>query len=221
LSICGAWKRFALAVAAIAFTTSAAAQGPPPDEPEQQTAQPASRQAAIEQQQAAKVPTLHPYVPGRAEKLFQRFDTIIQGGTLRWHPFFENAYSGGGFTLGAGHVSYLGPYNYLDIRGSWTFLGYKRLEAEFIAPRLFNRRGHLSVLGGWREATQVGFYGIGPNTSKDDRTNYLFRQPYGSALFTIFPTRHLLMLRGGAEISRWNQQPGEGTDPSVETKYTP
>ena len=73
---------------------------------------------------------------------------------------------------------------------------------------MFNRRAHLSLLGGWREATQVGFYGIGTNTSKDDRTNYLFQQPYGSALFTIFPTRRFLMLRGGAELSRWSQEPG-------------
>ena len=99
------------------------------------------------------------------------------------------------------------------MRGSYTIAGYKRAEVEFVAPRMFNRRGTLSVLGGWREATQVGFYGIGTNTSKDDRTNYLFQQPYGSALFTIFPTRRALMLRGGAEWSRWSQEPGEGTSP--------
>jgi hypothetical protein len=221
LSISGVCKRFALAAVAIAFSTSAAAQGPPPDEPEQQSAPPASREAAIEQQQAAKVPTLHPYVQNRAEKLFQQFDSILAGGTLAWHPFFENAYAGGGFTLGMGHASYVGPYNLLDVRGSITFTGYKRIEAEFIAPRMFNRRGHLSVLGGWREATQVGFYGLGTDTSVDDRTNYLFRQPYGSALLTVFPTRRMLMLRGGAELSRWTQLPGEGSDPSVETRYTP
>jgi hypothetical protein len=210
-----------MAAVAIAFTTSAAAQGPPPDQPEQQTAQPATREAAIEQQQAAKVPTLHPYVPNKGERLFEKLDSILAGGTLAWHPFFENAYAGGGFTLGMGHASYVGPYNLLDVRGSITFTGYKRIEAEFIAPRMFKRRGHLSVLGGWREATQVGFYGLGPNTSKDDRTNYLFRQPYGSALLTVFPTRRMLMLRGGAELSRWTQLPGEGSDPSVETRYTP
>ncbi len=86
---------------------------------------------------------------------------------------------------------------------------------------MFNRRGQLSVLGGWREATQVGFYGVGTNTSKDDRTNYLFQQPYGSALFTLFPTRRVLMLRGGVELTQWSQEPGEGTFPSVETRYTP
>ena len=69
----------------------------------------------------------------------------------------------------------MSAYNYIDVRGSYSICGYKRAEAEFVAPRLFNRRAHLSVIGGWREATQVGFYGIGTDTSKDDRTNYLFQ----------------------------------------------
>jgi hypothetical protein len=186
-----------------------------------QTSQASSRQAAIEQEQAAKVPTLHPYVPKKAEKYFDKLDTILEGGGLKWHPFFENAYSGGGFTLGVGRMDYVSAYNTIDVRGSYTISGYKRVEAEFHAPRMFNRRAQLSVIGGWREATQVGFYGIGPDTSVDDKTNYLFNQPYGSALFTIFPSRRFLMLRGGAEFSRWSQEPGEGTSPSVEQVFTP
>jgi hypothetical protein len=112
-------------------------------------------------------------------------------------------------------------YNYVDVRGSYSIAGYKRAEVEFVAPRLFNRRGHLSAIGGWREATQVGFYGIGTNSDVDDRTNYLFRRPYAGTLLTLFPTRRILMLRGGAELTQWDQRPGEGTFPSVETVYTP
>ena len=85
----------------------------------------------------------------------------------------------------------------LDVRGSYTILGYKRIEAEFTAPRLFHRRGSLSVLGGWREATQAAFYGLGMGTSLDDRTDFDFQQPYGSGTLTLWPTRRLLMLRGG------------------------
>lgn len=108
------------------------------------------------------------------------------------------------------------------MRGSYTISGYKRIEAEFVAPRLFERRGHLSVLGGWREATQVGFYGIGTGpTSKDDRANYSFRQPYASALLDFQPTRGILHLTGGVELSTWDQRPGEGNQPSVEEIYTP
>ena len=186
-----------------------------------QESRPGTRQAAIEEQQAVKEGNLRPYKPNKGERIFEHVDTILQGGNLRWHPFFQNAYSGGGFTLGLGHITYLGGYNFIDLRGSYTLSNYKRVEAEFVAPRLFHRRGQLSVIGGWREATQVGFYGIGTNSSKDDRTNYLFNQPYGSALLTLFPTRRVLMLRGGVEYSRWNQEPGEGTFPSVETVYTP
>ena len=162
-----------------------------------QAAPAGTRQALIEQEQAAKVPTLHPYVPNKAEKIFDRVDTILQGGTLRWHPFFDSAYSGGGFTLGIGHVNYLGGYNTLDVRGSYTISDYKRVEAEFIAPSLFHRRGALSILGGWREATQVGFYGVGKDTRRTTG-ELLFQQPYASALLTVRPTRRLLMLRGGS-----------------------
>jgi hypothetical protein len=212
--------KLATMVAFAAFsTTTAEAQAP--SSPEQGQSAPAgTRQGAIEQEQAAKVPNLKPYEPNRVEQYFQRFDQLLVGGSLKWHPFFDSAYSGGGFTVGAGRATYVSAYNLIDVRGSYTLKGYKRAEAEFLAPRLFNRRGHLSVLGGWREATEVGFYGIGNDTSDDNRTNYLFQQPYGSALLTLFPTRRNLMLRGGVELSRWSQEPGKGSAPSVETVYT-
>lgn len=217
----GVLRLFTMAALAATTTTSVTAQTPQPDKPPSQTAPAPSREAAIEQEQAAKAGAVHPYEPNKAERLFDKLDKLLAGGQLTWHPFFESAYSGGGFTLGVGKLTYVSPYNYLDVRGSYTISNYKRVEAEFVAPRLFKRRGHLSILGGWREATQVGFYGIGTDTSKDDRTSYLFNQPYASGLLTLFPTRRNLMLRGGVEYSRWSQEPGEGTFPSVETKYTP
>jgi hypothetical protein len=195
---------------------TAPAQATPP-----QAGQAPSREAAIEQEQAAKVASLKPYQPAPGERWAQKAQDVLVNGGLKWHPFFENAYAGGGFTLGAGFMQPVSAFNRVDARGSWTFLGYKRAEVEFTAPRLFHRRGSLSVLGGWREATQVGFYGLGPNTSKDDATNYAFQQPYASGLVEFWPTRRLLMLAGGLEFSRWLQRPGEGTDPSVETVYTP
>lgn len=205
-------------VLALASTT-ASAQAPPNEPP--QSGRDSSRQAAIEGEQAAKLAKSHPYIATKAERVFDRIDTILEGGTLRWHPFFDSAYSGGGFTLGVGHASYVTAHNYLDVRGSYTISGYKRAEIEFVAPRLFKRRAQLSVIGGWREATGVGFYGLGTDTSVDDRTNYLFQQPYGNALFTLFPARRGLMLRGGVELTQWSQEPGQGASPSVETRYSP
>jgi hypothetical protein len=205
------WRLFIAVVLAAGTAAPVVAQ-----EPDATT-----REAAIEQEQAEKAKTLHPYVPGKAEALMNRAEDILVNGIPRWHPFFESAYYGGGITVGAGYAHHVSSYNLLDVRGTYTILGYKRIEAEFTAPRLFHRRGSLSLLGGWREATQAAFYGTGMETSKSDRTDFDFRQPYASGTFEFWPTRRMLMLRGGLELSEWSERPGEGTFPSVDTVYTP
>jgi hypothetical protein len=190
--------------------TRVTAQAPEPD----------TREAVVEQEQAGKVATEHPYVLTGGERLMDKVQSILSG-TPTWHPFFESAYRGGGFTLGLGYMYHMSSYNSLDVRGSYSIAGYKRAEAEFVAPRLFHRRGELSLLGGWREATEVAFYGIGTNTPQHDLTNYGFEQPYASALLTVRPTRRLLLLRGGAEWSRWSLKSGSGSSPSTDDVYTP
>jgi hypothetical protein len=208
----GIRKLLAVVILAVGAATSVFAQDP----------QTPTRETAIAQAQAEKVPTLHSHVPEKGEALFNRAEDILVNGVPRWHPFFESAYYGGGFTLGAGYAHHVSPYNMLDVRGSYTVLGYKRIEAELTAPRLFHRRGSVSLLGGWREATQAAFYGFGMGTSLDNRADFDFRQPYGSATLTLWPTRRLLMLRGGVELSQWSQRTADGSNfPSVEHVYTP
>ena len=121
----GMWGLFTVVALVAGAVTPVVAQ-----EPEATT-----REAAIEQAQAEKVKTLHPYVPGKLEGLLNRAEDILVNGVPRWHPFFESAYYGGGVTLGAGYAHHVSPYNLLDVRGSYTILGYKRIETEFTAPR--------------------------------------------------------------------------------------
>ena len=172
--------------------------------------QPETRVGLLEQQQAEKASSMVPAEPDKAEKYVTRISDIFLSGQMHWHAFFHSAYSGGGFTMGAGYTKFVSPYNTIDTRGSITFSGYKRIESEFLAPQLFGRRGTLSAIGGWREATQVGFYGLGLNTNVSDRTNYSFQQPYGSATLTVRPNRNLLFVRGGLEATQWRQNPGSG-----------
>ena len=181
-----------------------------------------TRAGSIVAQEQEKATQLRPYEPNKAEQWVKKLEEQFLGGALHWHPYFISAYAGGGFTLGAGYATYVSSYNTIDVRGSWTPAGYLRAETEFLAPRLFDRRGRLSVVGGWRKATQVGFYGFGTSqTSADDRVNYGFNQPYGAATFTLRPTRRVLVLVGTADYSQWDQRPGEGTQPSVDEVYTP
>jgi hypothetical protein len=204
--------------ATLSYASYSAAQDPSDADQSDPTA---TRTALIEQEQDAKAAALVPAGPGKAEQYVNRLSEMFLGQQLKWHAFWESAYSGGGFTMGAGYLWYTSPYNTLDLRGSITFSGYKRLEAEFVDPELFGRRGRLSVLGGWREATEVGFYGFGMATSDSNRTNYSFQQPYISATLEVFPTRRLFVVRGGLELTQWKQNPGSGDVPSVEQVYTP
>jgi hypothetical protein len=204
------------------------AAGPSPDQGAAtagavaQPAEPDTRAGVIAAEQAAKSQVLKPYAPNKAEAILDMVEEQFLTGSMKWHPFFDNAYQGGGFTVGAGYLQRIGAYDTLDLRGSITFANYKRIEAEFRAPRLFNRRGVLSVLGGWREATQVGFFGLGtPQTSVDDRVNYGFTQPYVGATLDVRPTRKYFLLGAGVEYSTWNTQEGAGSHPSIEQVYTP
>src|SRR5262245_21895694 len=146
-----------------------------------QEPEPETRQTTIVNAVEEKAKDLHPYEVTVAEKVFIHIENRFNNQSVRWHPFLENAYRGGGFAAGAGYMFHPSAYSSLDVRGSYSIRSYKLAEAEFIAPRLFDRRGELTVLGGWRDATQVGFYGFGMNTSSGDRANFGFEQPFGSA----------------------------------------
>jgi hypothetical protein len=180
-----------------------------------------TRQAVVEAAQAEKVKSLQPYGVTSFEHLMVRLQDILDYRTVKWHPFFGSAAHGSGLPIGIGYVQHVTPFSFVDLRGTYSTYGYKLAEAEFVAPRLFERRGQLSVLGGWGEATQVGFFGVGPNSSVDDRANYGFKKGYGSALLTVFPTRRMLMLRGGFEVTRWSPDDAAGSFPPVESVYTP
>ena len=123
----------ALAFATVGATSAAWAQAPPPAAE--------TRAASIAAAEAAKALTVKPYEAGRGEVLIKKLEEAFLTGNLHWHPFFNNAYSGGGFTLGAGYATHVSSYNKIDVRGSYTPKGYIRAEAEFMAPRLFDRRG--------------------------------------------------------------------------------
>ena len=186
-----------------------------------------TRTAQIEQAQAEKAGQLKPPVPNAAEKYLDWAEDYLKYGGVTWHPYFKSPYSGGGFVMGAGYLKRVGSYNILDTRGSFTFSGYKRIESEFTAPMLFRRRVSLSVLGGWRTATEVAFYGIGSQTTPDAKTNYGFEQPYAAATIAARPGRGLfsergpVVMHGGLEISQWKQKPGSGSSPSIETVHSP
>ncbi len=127
---------------------------------------PATRQAAIEQQQAAKVETLQPVAPGKAERDINKVEDILTNG-LTWRPYFESAYHGGGFRSASATCV-------TSARTTRSTCAAATRSAATSARRPSSSRRicstaaascRCSAAGAKRR--QVGFYGIGPDTSKD------------------------------------------------------
>jgi hypothetical protein len=188
-----------LAVAALLGmpTSKAAAQAP----------EPATRGAVIETAQGDKLPTLHPYVPRKGERLMDTLQKYLNGGHTGWHPFLESAYRG--FTLGAGYAHHVSPYNCIDVRGSYTMSGYKRVEAEFVAPRCSPPRHAVA-------ARRLARGDAGRLLRHRDghvgrRSHELpLSAAVRSATLTLWPTRRPDAARR-RRVSQWAQRPAEGS----------
>jgi hypothetical protein len=137
-----------------------------------------TRAAAIEAEQAEKAANLAPHQASWAEQLLltMRQSIILQ--PSGFYPYFDSVYSGGGFTLGAGHRRFLGDRTHTNIAGLYSGKGYKLLEAGITSPG--HREGRLDLAGviGWRDATQVAYHGLGIDSPADANTAFRMQQAY-------------------------------------------
>ena len=99
----------------------------------------------------------------------------------------SSAYSGGGFTLGAGYRQWFADASSWDVKGSWTIRNYKRVETSLVSP--LGAHGRWSVLLGWRDAPQAAFYGLGIDSVKDNRANFRLKETYAEGLIALRPAR--------------------------------
>ena len=136
-----------------------------------------SRAATIAAEQAEKAKTLHPYTPNAVERrivwLKREFLELPSG----FYPYFASVYSGGGFTLGAGYRQFYGDRTHADVKGLYSISNYKLLEVSTDSWGHAGGRLDLHARGGWRDATQVAFHGLGMD-SPEDQSNYRMKQAY-------------------------------------------
>ena len=174
-----------------------------------------TRAGLLAQAQAQKSTELHPYVPTKAEHYIDYAENILTTG-LKFHPFFESAYSGGGFTLGAGYLHYVGAVQHRSTCAAAS--RFARLQADRggvpRAAALRPARACCRSSAAGAKRPQVGFYGIG--TGHVART--IARTTASSS--RTGPRRSTSGRRGAAPAARaaskrpqWKQTPGSGTRP--------
>jgi len=180
----------------------------------------ASRAGLIASMQSDKSTRLKAYEPDRAEAIIHKMEKIFLLDPSGFYPYFSSVYPGGGLTGGAGYRRFFGDKTNWYVQGLYSVANYKLLEGGVQSKDHLNRRLSFGTRLGWRDATQVPYYGLGISTNPDDRTNFRFQQTTAEGNTTYKPIPWIVM-KGGLGYEHWALKPGAGTHPSIETVHTP
>jgi hypothetical protein len=196
-------------LAMTAFVGTSTAQSPPE-----------SRAAGIASRQADKSKSLTPPVPDKAEALIQRVEKLLILDPSGFFPYFDSVYQGGGLTLGAGYRKFFGDNTSWNVKGLYSVKNYKLLEAGISSMGHLDKKLDLNLRLGWRDATQVNFFGLGINSSEANRSVYRFQETYTDASAELRPVKWL-PIKGIVAYEQWDTKGGTGGDPSIETIFNP
>jgi hypothetical protein len=180
----------------------------------------ASRFESISLLQAEKAKVIRPSEPDKAEVWVKKAEMVFLLDPSGFFPYFDSVYQGGGLTGGVGYRKFYGDNTFWEVKGLYSILNYKLFEAGTLSKDHFNRRLNLGSRAGWRDATQVAYYGVGADSKEENRTNFRFSETYAEA-YADFRPLPWFPIKGSLGFEQWNTLQGQGSAPSIETMYTP
>ncbi|HEX2522866.1 MAG TPA: hypothetical protein VHP35_12155, partial [Terriglobia bacterium] len=192
------------------------------DVPSQETpgSAPKSRQARIGSRQAEKAKQSQPRPINKAEKWIRMAEGAFFEESTGFAPAMGSIYHGGGMGFGAKYKKYYGDNTFWSVKGLYSILNYKLVEAKTESREHMGKRLSFGSRLGWRDATQVGYYGLGTNTQREARANFRFQESSLDGHVLFKPVRWI-PLKGSVAYQHFNTLPGQGSAPSIETSYTP
>jgi hypothetical protein len=128
---------------------------------------------------------------------------------------FGGLYPSAGFAPGAA-LRYAFGQARLNAGGAYSFRAYKSAYASLDFPELFNDKLEIDTDVRWTDATQVPFYGVGNDTSKDDRVNYGLKGFDIGGSVALKPTRWF-SIGAGLALHHIEDRGGAGSQPSIDT----
>ena len=177
-----------------------------------------SRAAELAALQAEKAKNLKPNTPSGMEKALDRLeDRFNDPNTV--YVTFGGLYPSAGFGPGLAARRAIGHARF-NVGGAYSLRGYKLAEASVNFPELANDKLEIETRVHWKDATQVPFYGVGNDSSKDNRVNYGLRSLDAGASLAFKPVPWY-RIGGGVALRRLEDREGAGVKPSIETGAFP
>jgi surface antigen Omp85-like protein len=120
-----------------------------------------------------------------------------------FHPKLGSLTTGSGFAYGVGFRDrdLFSNRGALEIWAAGSVKQYWATEARLRFPRLANNHLHLEGWGSRRDYPQENFFGLGPDSNRDDRSDYAIRTDHFGGRAGVRPFEHLLV-GGGMEYLR-------------------
>jgi hypothetical protein len=159
-----------------------------------------SRADVIRQQQADRQQHLSPPQKNTAERVLDRLERwgFISGPPRGVYPWSGSVYPGGGFAAGVGVRQPFGDDGAVNVFSGYSIGSSAIMQAGVSLPTFADGRGTIAVTGRYIDAPNVKFFGIGNDSSKDDRTRYGYSPTSGEVSLDFALTKRLSV---GGEIS--------------------
>ncbi len=173
-----------------------------------------TRTDEIARAQADKASRLTPNVANQTEKTVAWLEGHFTDPNTAYLTF-GGLYPSSGFAPGVAVRRAFGHAR-LNAGGAYSVRSYKKVYASLDFPELLNDKLEIQTHVNWTDATQVPFYGIGNDTSKDARVNYGLEGFDAGGSVALKPVRWFAV-GAGLSMLQIEDRGGEGSDPSIDT----
>jgi AAA family ATP:ADP antiporter len=156
-----------------------------------------TREETLAAERAAKALHLHPYEPDTLERRIERAEkAMITKRSI--YPFVGGVYEGGGLAVGPALRGQFADTGAFDGHAAWSVRNFKSAGAAVRLPDFAQGRLSVDMHGDWMDAPRVAFYGVGNDTSRDQRTYFAFRTTTAGVTTRVRVT-DLLGIGGGVD----------------------
>ena len=173
-----------------------------------------TRVGEITQRQAEKASRLQPNVPGKGERFLNWLQAHADDPNTVYLTF-GGLYPSAGFAPGVALRHAFGHARFNTGIG-YSVRSYKMVQASLDFPELADDHLEIGSRVRWTDATQVPFYGVGNDTSKDDRVAYGLKR-LDAGVSATFKPLWWTRVGGGVAYNRYEDREGAGSRPSIET----
>jgi outer membrane protein assembly factor BamA len=187
--------------------------------------QPATREEANRQRREQNVSEVKAYQPNRLERAidFAEEKGIFILDREGFHPKLGTLTTGSGFAYGLGYRDrdLFSNTGTIEIWAAGSVKRYWATEARLRFPRLANNHLYLETWASHRDYPQENFFGLGPDSDRDDRSDYAIRTNHFAGRAGLRPVEHLLV---GGGIEYLQPRLGQGQNdryPDVTETFTP